>query len=279
VHTQPSDLLPMAGLPNFRNVGGLATADGRLVRTGLLYRSGALDKLEGVAAARFARLGIRTIYDLRSEAERQVRPDLVPAHVEYVALNMIGDVARHTPGRIMASLNDPVAAHETFGEGRGVAMFLTHYREFVSLPSARLALGRFFGELVNDRRRPALVHCMGGKDRTGWTVACLLLLLDVPADDVMADFVASNDHLARTLDGFLTDFEARGGDPALIFDFMRTRPEYLEAALDEMRSSFGTIEHYFSDGLGLDRTTIAALRADFVDRRRGGPEMPRGRTE
>jgi protein-tyrosine phosphatase len=262
---EPSERLPMPSLPNFREVGGLSTADGSLVRTGLLYRSGALDCLEGEDAARFARLGIRTIYDLRSEPERRVRPDLVPRGVEYVALDMISDVALHTPGRIMKSLNDPVAARETFGDGRGVAMFLSHYREFVTLASARLALGRFYGELANEGRRPALVHCMGGKDRTGWTVAALLMLLGVPSDDVMADFIASNDHLARTLAGFLADFEARGGDQALIVEFMWTRPDYLEASLDEMRGSFGTIERYFAEGLGLAESVTEALRAGFLD--------------
>jgi protein-tyrosine phosphatase len=257
-------LLVIATLSNFRNVGGLSTVDGDRVSTGLLYRSGALDTLDGEDAARLAALGIRTIYDLRSEPERQVRPDRVPPGIEYVPLNMIRDVDQPTPARIMAALRDPLAAQEIFGEGRGRAMFIDHYREFVHLPSARRAVGRLFRELVDGEHRPALVHCMGGKDRTGWVAASLLLLLGVPADDVMADFLTSNDHLGPRLRGFMDDFQARGGDPELIMDTMWTRPEYLEASLEEMRRLFGTMERYFTHGLGLGGEIVGELRSLFL---------------
>jgi len=143
-------------------------------------------------------------------------------------------------------------------------MFLDHYREFVTLESGRRAMGRFFRDLVDERHRPALIHCMGGKDRTGWLVASFLLRLGVPLDAVMADFLASNDHLGPMLGRFVADFERRGGDPQLIVDFMWTRPAYLEASLDEMRRGYGTVERYFRDGLGIDDATMATLVSQFL---------------
>jgi protein-tyrosine phosphatase len=106
---------------------------------------------------------------------------------------------------------------------------------------------------------------MGGKDRTGWTVASFLLLLGVSSEAVMADFLASNDFLMPTIGPFMEDFRALGGDPKLIADFMWARPEYLEAALDEMRGRFGTVEQYFLNGLGVGPGTLAALRAQFLE--------------
>jgi protein-tyrosine phosphatase len=230
-----------------------------------LYRSGALDLLDDEDASNLARLGIKTIFDLRSDIEKQARPDRILSGVEYVGLDMISGPAQHTPGRIMNSLQDPSAAHAAFGDGRGVAMFLSHYREFVALPSARRALARVFTDIADERHLPALVHCMGGKDRTGWTAASLQLLLGVPDDAVMAHFLASNEQLQKSFNGFVADFVARGGDAEVIAEFLWSRPEYLEASLDEMRTSFGTIEGYFSEGLGLGAETIAALRARFIE--------------
>jgi protein-tyrosine phosphatase len=43
-------------------------------------------------------------------------------------------------------------------------------------------------------------------------------------------------------------------------------PEYLEAALDEMRRQSGTIEGYFTQGLKVDQGAQDALRAAFVER-------------
>jgi len=38
------------------------------------------------------------------------------------------------------------------------------------------------------------------------------------------------------------------------------RPEYLESALAHMTSSFGSVEGYFRDALGIDESAQAALR-------------------
>jgi protein-tyrosine phosphatase len=55
-------------LINVRDLGGLRGADGRTVRRELLYRADALSKLRqagGQHLARFAKLGLRTVIDLR----------------------------------------------------------------------------------------------------------------------------------------------------------------------------------------------------------------------
>ena len=55
--------------PNFRDLGDIAVAGGT-VRPGALYRSATLAKLDGDDVAAVARLDIRTVYDLRTAAER-----------------------------------------------------------------------------------------------------------------------------------------------------------------------------------------------------------------
>ena len=40
---------------------------------------------------------------------------------------------------------------------------------------------------------------------------------------------------------------------------------YLDAALDEMRKRYKTIDGYFADGLGLDAATIDRLRAAYIE--------------
>jgi protein-tyrosine phosphatase len=256
---------PITSIPNLRDVGGIYASDGRRVRPGILYRSSALDRLSGADAAEFDRLGIRAIYDFRTEPERLARPDRVAHGTEYVPADVVGTQAEHTPLQIMSSMSDPAAAREAFRDGKGAAMFVNHYREFVSLDSARKAYGRVFRDLTDGRFRPALIHCAGGKDRTGWAAASLQLLLGVPEDQVLADFLASNEYLKPMFEPWFAEFEARGGDPGLIADFMWVRPEYLESVLGEMRRSYGTIERYFTDGLALDSDSIEVLRAVFLE--------------
>jgi protein-tyrosine phosphatase len=89
-------------------------------------------------------------------------------------------------------------------------------------------------------------------------------MLGVPAALVMADYLASNQHLRPGFESLFADFEAGGGDAEVLGSFLWVRPEYLEAGLDEMRRAYGTIECYFSDGLGLGDDGVEDLRATFL---------------
>ena len=60
-------------------------------------------------------------------------------------------------------------------------------------------------------------------------------------------------------------FREAGGDPAVLKPVFGVDPAYLTAGLDEMHDRFGSIEGYFSDGLGLDAPTIDALRGAFTE--------------
>src|SRR5882757_6043336 len=67
--------LPLQGAPNFRDLGGYRSADGRSVKWGLLYRSNALDKLDSGDQAYLERLGLRRIVDFRAADETADAPD------------------------------------------------------------------------------------------------------------------------------------------------------------------------------------------------------------
>ena len=60
--------IPVEGVINFRDLG--LSAGGSTIRPGLLFRSGELTRLSPRGAATLAReLGVRTVFDLRSETE------------------------------------------------------------------------------------------------------------------------------------------------------------------------------------------------------------------
>ena len=78
---KPGRRIDIPLLPNLRDIGGYATASGGRVRSGQLFRSTELNHLAGEDLERFAELGIRTVFDLRTEPERTAEPDLTdPLH-------------------------------------------------------------------------------------------------------------------------------------------------------------------------------------------------------
>jgi protein-tyrosine phosphatase len=258
---KPGASIPIASLPNLRELGGWATADGGTVRRGQVFRSTALNALAGDDVALFVNLGIRTVYDLRTEAERIKQPDLIPDGVELGKIDVMADASGAAPAQTIKLLKNPQAAEELLGEGKGEQSFINGYREFVTLPSARSGYHRLFTELADPKHRPGLFHCTTGKDRTGWAAAALLLLLGVGEDDVMEEYLLTNTQLLPRLQPVFDHFAAAGGDPDVLLPVLGVEGEYLEASLGEMRAQYGTIEQYFTDGLQIDAPTQSTLRA------------------
>jgi protein-tyrosine phosphatase len=251
--------LGFASVPNLRELGGWATRDGGTVRHGLVYRSTDLSRLAGEDVPAFSALGIRAVYDLRRAAEREAQPDRLPDGIRRVELDVLADLAE-VPGSLVDLVEDQARAREVLGDGRAASLLEGAYRDIIRLPSALEAYGRLYTGLLDPAGRPALIHCTTGKDRTGWAIAALLLLVGVPRESVMEEYLLTNVALLPALAPVFDRFAAAGGDPELLRPLLGVRREYLGAALDEMRSRYETIEGYFANGLDIDAAGQADLR-------------------
>ena len=162
----PGASIAVAALPNLRELGGWPAAGGR-VRRGLLYRSTALGKLTDADLEQVGAIGLRRVYDFRTEAERTAEPDRVPVGAEYVVVDVLADAPGAGPAQLLAVLGDPPKAAEMLSGGKAEAMFEHGYRQLVGLESALAGYNRFFSEIAQEPNRPALYHCTTGKDPDG----------------------------------------------------------------------------------------------------------------
>jgi protein-tyrosine phosphatase len=256
--------LGINSVPNLREVGGFRTSDGTVMATGLLYRSNQLHGITPEDMERIEALGLVRDFDLRTEEERDLRPDEVPEGTEYVWLNVLEDAEEANPAILERLMSNPAEANAALGDGQAEQGFIDSYRQFVSLPSAQREFGRLFEALSDRDQLPALYHCTTGKDRTGWASAALLTLLGVPRDVVMEDYLRSNDYIIPAYQEVIDGFVADGGQASIPLAILGVKAEYLEASFDEMEARFGTIENYFAEGLGIDAAGQESLRAVFL---------------
>ena len=254
----------VASMPNFRDVGGRRTSDGGYVRTGMLFRSDQIAQLTQDDAAALGGIGLRYVYDLRTEAERAMLPGERIAGATHVSLDVLADDRQSVPARLLRLFADPGSAESILGNGRGAAMFVESYRSFVRLPSARAGFRQLFVGLADPGHLPAMLHCTTGKDRTGWACAALQLLLGVPHDAVQEDYLESNARVLRKYEPHLNAFAAAGGDPSILLPVLSVRQEYLDAAIDAACRDYGSIEGYFRDGLQVGDESMRSLRQRFV---------------
>ena len=271
---------------NLRDLGGLATIDGQRVRAGRLFRSGHLSELDRAEAAILGGLGLRTIIDLRrpSEVADFPTPDLdgvdhlwmsvSPEDSEFaVAANLLFG---EQPERVDTAEDSgfTVAANLLFGnqpEQVDIATMLEGY--FRNTVTNRLDGYRPVFEAATDPdRQPLLFHCMGGKDRTGFVAGVLLRLLGVGQEEVMADYLLTNeilgDRMARRADQARQRIAQRSGvEPDQVDErhlegiraMLYTRPSFLQASFDAVTDKFGTWETFRRDGLGIDDARFSAF--------------------
>jgi len=251
-------------VPNLRDVGGYKTADGATVVRGLAYRSDTFNPMSAEDIKKLERVGLKNDYDLRTTSEVKAKPDEMPPGVRYHLLNVLADAKSAAPAELEALMHEPKKANVVLGGGKVESLFIEGYREFISLPSANQSYRTLFLSLTDRSNLPGVFHCTTGKDRTGWAAAALLTLLGVPKETVMADYTRTNNYtlpqFQRAIDGFV----AAGGDRAIAVAIFGVKPEYLEASFDEMQKRYGTIERYFSEGLGIDAAGQQALKKLYL---------------
>jgi protein-tyrosine phosphatase len=262
--TQTGQSLGIKSIPNLRDMGGYETSDGSTVAGGLVYRSNQLSGIPEGDMLKLAGLRLKTDFDLRTAEERGLRPDELPPGVNEVWLDVLADADQAGPAMLEKLMKDPKAANEALGGGKAEAGFQESYRQFVSLPSAEKSFRELFIALGDREQIPALFHCTTGKDRTGWAAAALLTLLGVPRETVMEDYLRSNDYIIPKYQKVIDAFVEAGGDPSIPEAILGVKKEYLEAAFDEMETKYGTIEKYFSEGLGIDAAGQKAIRDLYI---------------
>jgi protein-tyrosine phosphatase len=238
-------------IENFRDFGGYGTGCGRGLVAGRLYRSGHHAHATEADLARLAALGVVAVVDLRQSNERAREPSRRWAGFEGLVVENDILSSQDWVSELMVS---PMTAEAL------VADTLRHYRSNVFEPRLIDLFGRFLRS-VGEADGAVVVHCAAGKDRTGLAYAFLHHIAGVHHDDMIADYLLTNDEsrLERKVAQAGASVEQlvgrRPSDEALRA-WVQVYPEFLDAAFAEIRDRCDSIDRYLQDVLGVD----AALR-------------------
>lgn len=253
----------LASDENFRDLAGISahyggtgfadtTANNGVMRTGVFYRSEVLN-LSNADLATLSSLNITHDYDLRTPAEIAATPDRVPNGAAYTNINIYG-----TPAP------PPVGSPAT--QAQAVAQFEDQYRQFVTGQVQRAGFGTLLIDLAHADGAD-LYHCSAGKDRTGWTSALLQSIAGVAPATIMNDYLATNVYEAQEISAQIATVRAVYGDAvaSILAPTLGVQPGFLQAALDQVTASYGSMYAYLTQGLGLTQADIYVLRAKMVD--------------
>lgn len=259
-------LIPLEGGRNFRDIGGITTADGATVKSGLLFRAGVLHHLTADDYAKIDAFGIRTVIDFRDVEERQNEPTTwLASDVEIVnwdyAMSFGDDIDLNDMLRMMAA-----------SEAGAESMMAALYRTMVEQQKPHYQA--MFEELLAPSG-PVLFHCTAGKDRTGVAAALIQTALGVDRETVIRDYTLSEVilNLPEQQNSLASMTAHSDGNysmlamlpEASINALMGTRRIYIETAFDEMTQNYGSVEAYIKEGLGVSEQDLETLRVLYLE--------------
>ena len=257
--------LPLTGQENFRDLGGYRTTDGRHVRWGKLYRSGQLSALTPQDYQYLEGIGLKVVCDFRSDMERERQPTKWPGAGPELMSSPIGD---DPEGHALLPKFDPV-----FRAGGGPeevrAVMLGIYRDIVPRATPRYAA--MFARLLAGES-PAMIHCTSGKDRTGMFSAMLLMILGVPQETVMDDYLLTNryvlapENLSRTAANVQKQFGlAKAPSIDSLRPLMGVEAAYLDTAMASINKLYGSFDDYRRKGLKLSDADVLRMKSQYLE--------------
>jgi protein-tyrosine phosphatase len=246
----------LSGASNFRSLGGMRTAGGRALRENALLRADRLSALSADDWSVLASIGVSTICDLRSLAERELHPTRVPKHLSTRDVSLAVDADLRVNSEFMQLMKaDPSPQ----GAERVMQAI---YRQLPQRMAPRI---KSLIGLLLENRGPLLVHCTAGKDRTGFAIAVLLTVLGMPWETVTADYLLSRrwagsvthrPTLTRRFKGLVPN-EAM---PEVLDAVLDARQNYLDAAWEVVATQYGGIDGYLESGIGVSALVVDQLR-------------------
>ncbi|MGD1219074.1 MULTISPECIES: tyrosine-protein phosphatase [Streptomyces] len=260
----PSTEPELAGVRNFRDVGGLPTVDGRRVKQGRLFRSGHLAHATEKDTAFLSSLGLHTIFDFRNASDQKLEgPDVDLPGVRNVNLPLT-DPADGAEFWKMVRDGDLDQLRSILSDGKAANRMIVSYRTIIKERTTEHS--QVLHALAEDSV-PALMHCAAGKDRAGLSIAVTLLALGVERDAIVADYLESNaKHRRYKVHRSSSSPSAYSPEVMeLLSPLFDARAEYLTAAFETIEESWGGVDTYLEQGLRVTPELRERLRERLLD--------------
>lgn len=259
--------IPLQGVNNTRDLGGLETADGKVIKKHRLIRSGELAKLtKNDIEVLKNEYGLKKIVDLRTDMEVEHKPD---PKIEGVEFEHIPFVDTQTVG-ITREKNIVVSAIKkikSMDESASEYME-SMYRALIIHENSLKNIARFFEVLLENEDGAILFHCSAGKDRVGAACMVILSILGVPQETIIKDYLATQkfgqkynkkyENLAKWLSK-----NKKVSEYAKVF--LSTNKGFILAMYDEIEKRYGTVEKYAEECLGLDAEKREKLKNMYLE--------------
>ena len=250
-------------ITNARDLGGLHTKNGCIISSGLLIRSANLsDATETDRNVLREKYRLAKIIDLRTDLERDEKPDISMADVEYQSIPVFDISIAGISHEKMNNYEQIFAVIPKMGQ---------LYGKMVSEPSCRENLGKAARCVMEHdfSKGSVLWHCTEGKDRCGLLSAVLLLALGAERSTIMEDYLLTNRVNAEKAERYCQMMLSAGKtetEADIIRDIFLAKEEYLDTAFSVIDTQYGNTDAFLRDGLNIPQKLIERFQCSILEK-------------
>lgn len=263
--------IPLEGIFNTRDLGGMETSDGRKIKPRSLIRSGELFNLtENDKQTLTDRYKLKKVVDFRTGAERSEKPDPILDNVQYIWAPIMSEEAMGIT-HDEESERDVIAELFRYLQENQITLvdyMAGIYKILLSTDQAQREYSRFFRELLSNESGSVLWHCSAGKDRVGVGTALLLTALGIPKDVIIEDYLMTNTFTNTEYENAVKFLKSQNADEAVINGIegvFKVRESYITASLSYVEENYGSVDEYINKALGITQNEISDLRNMYLE--------------
>ncbi len=264
-----SKRLKLQGMPNTRDLGGMVTKDNRIIKTGLLFRSGHLSKASDEDKEILSGL-VDLDIDFRTADEKEHQPDQTIDGCKYLELPILDE-----DGEIEGVARDYESIQKVFDEmqvnpNAGTNHMYAIYKSFITNEKSIKGYNNFVKTLLNHEGKGVLWHCSAGKDRCGMATLIIQEILGVSRDDIYADYLMTNEYNKDDARMYASRFIERCGIQSDelkkgIHAFWSADKTFLDAMYQKADEVYGSFDNYLEQALGVTGEVKEELRKKYLD--------------
>ena len=238
---------------NFRDLGGYRVYPlDKGGKWGQVYRTGNLDTIEPCGVARLKNLNIKTIVDLRPAQEHK-ESDLLKEHFNLVSIPIFSKDANQLLSLIkQRKINrDELTTYMKSVYTHLIRDYKEQYKQVFEL-------------LLDKNNYPIVFQCAVGKEQSGIVSYLLLSALGVNQETVKLDYLRTNSFIDMSgASKYATSLSVSGQEA--LTALLLAQEEYLDAAIHEIKSSYGDVNSFLEDGLGIANSELEKLRTMLLE--------------
>ncbi|MGK7953396.1 MAG: tyrosine-protein phosphatase [Xenococcaceae cyanobacterium] len=230
--------LQLSGCFNLRELGGYVTTEGKSISWRTVLRGDSLHKLASESQQAIMEYGVKTILDLRtpSEVNKELYPLSKSPEINYV--------------------NIPLLEAKNFPQLRAKKTLLEHNCFMLEERSPQI---KQILKAIANNQAAVVIHCAGGKERTGIIIALLLAIANVPEVTIAEDYALSEKYVTPLYKKIQQQAIKEGFDRLLL-----SPPQIMLDTLSYLNKHYGGINGYLQ-AIDLDNVTIKRLKTRLIN--------------